>query len=249
MRRPPEPAKPAPGVTLSNALRSRGSEPTMLSQRGESLPTARSADSAHRAEPTVRSADFGSLMNRTRDTRRPNVAGPAAAGAFAGQLPGARPGAAERRCTMVDEYGRSDARRGGRADAAPLRRRLQARLDQRARRVRSRGARRLHGARDIAGRARFRRAGARSAGSASAASCYNVVRTLSARPDDRHRVADAPRDHDLGAALQLRLVARGDRPDRQVTLHIGEFDAVRCRSGCGSWGWSSRQRAARPAPA
>ncbi|MDC0685530.1 serine/threonine-protein kinase, partial [Sorangium atrum] len=56
MRPSSEPAKPAPGVTLSNALRSRGSEPTMLSQRGESLPTVRSADLGLRAEPTVRSA-------------------------------------------------------------------------------------------------------------------------------------------------------------------------------------------------
>ncbi|WP_438017576.1 serine/threonine-protein kinase [Sorangium sp. So ce315] len=108
MRPSSEPAKPAPGVTLSNALRSRGSEPTLLSQRGESLPTVRSADLGLRAEPTVRSADFGSLINRQRDTRRPNVTPVRPLPArFAGQYHVRGPVLRSVDRTIVDEYGRS----------------------------------------------------------------------------------------------------------------------------------------------
>ncbi|WP_437609555.1 serine/threonine-protein kinase [Sorangium sp. So ce834] len=108
MRPSSEPAKPAPGVTLSNALRSRGSEPTLLSQRGESLPTVRSADLGLRAEPTVRSADFGALLNRQRDTRRPNVTPVRPLPArFAGQYHVRGPVLRSVDRTIVDEYGRS----------------------------------------------------------------------------------------------------------------------------------------------
>ncbi|WP_437813446.1 serine/threonine-protein kinase [Sorangium sp. So ce1078] len=108
MRPSSEPAKPAPGVTLSNALRNRGSEPTMLSQRGESLPTVRSADLGLRAEPTVRSADFGALLNRQRDTRRPNITPVRPLPArFAGQYHVRGPVLRSVDRTIVDEYGRS----------------------------------------------------------------------------------------------------------------------------------------------
>ncbi|XYH98213.1 serine/threonine-protein kinase [Sorangium sp. So ce1128] len=108
MRPSSEPAKPAPGVTLSNALRNRGSEPTLLSQRGESLPTVRSADLGLRAEPTVRSADFGNLINRQRDTRRPNVTPVRPLPArFAGQYQVRGPVLRSVDRTIVDEYGRS----------------------------------------------------------------------------------------------------------------------------------------------
>ncbi|HTN86535.1 MAG TPA: serine/threonine-protein kinase [Sorangium sp.] len=108
MRPSSEPAKPAPGVTLSNALRNRGSEPTLLSQRGESLPTVRSADLGLRAEPTVRSADFGNLINRQRDTRRPNVTPVRPLPArFAGQYHVRGPVLRSVDRTIVDEYGRS----------------------------------------------------------------------------------------------------------------------------------------------
>ncbi|WP_437967778.1 serine/threonine-protein kinase [Sorangium sp. So ce260] len=108
MRPSSEPAKPAPGVTLSNALRNRGSEPTMLSQRGESLPTVRSADLGLRSEPTVRSADFGALLNRQRDTRRPNITPVRPLPArFAGQYHVRGPVLRSVDRTIVDEYGRS----------------------------------------------------------------------------------------------------------------------------------------------
>ncbi|WP_437937976.1 serine/threonine-protein kinase [Sorangium sp. So ce341] len=109
MRPSSEPAKPAPGATLSNALRSRGSEPTLLSQRGESLPTVRSADLGLRAEPTVRSADFGALINRQRDTRRPNVTPvrPLPARFAGGQYQVRGPVLRSVDRTIVDEYGRS----------------------------------------------------------------------------------------------------------------------------------------------
>ncbi|WP_438007259.1 serine/threonine-protein kinase [Sorangium sp. So ce321] len=108
MRPSSEPARPAPGVTLSNALRNRGSEPTLLSQRGESLPTVRSADLGLRAEPTVRSADFGNLINRQRDTRRPNVTPVRPLPArFAGQYHVRGPVLRSVDRTIVDEYGRS----------------------------------------------------------------------------------------------------------------------------------------------
>ncbi|KYF68409.1 serine/threonine-protein kinase [Sorangium cellulosum] len=108
MRPSSEPAKPAPGATLSNALRNRGSEPTLLSQRGESLPTVRSADLGLRAEPTVRSADFGNLINRQRDTRRPNVTPVRPLPArFAGQYHVRGPVLRSVDRTIVDEYGRS----------------------------------------------------------------------------------------------------------------------------------------------
>ncbi|WP_437676451.1 serine/threonine-protein kinase [Sorangium sp. So ce131] len=106
--RPSEPAKPAPGVTLSSVLRSRSPEPTLLSQRGESLPTVRSADISIRSEPTVRSADLGGLMNRQRETRRPNVTPVRPLPArFAGQYHVRGPVLRSVDRTIVDEYGRS----------------------------------------------------------------------------------------------------------------------------------------------
>ncbi|MGK4008132.1 serine/threonine-protein kinase [Sorangium sp. So ce1036] len=103
-----ESARLAPGATLSSALRNRVPEPTLLSQRGESLPTVRSPDIVLRAEPTVRSADLGALISRQRETRRPNVTPVRPLPArFAGQYQVRGPVLRSVDRTLVDEYGRS----------------------------------------------------------------------------------------------------------------------------------------------
>jgi eukaryotic-like serine/threonine-protein kinase len=105
-----EPAKPVPGATLSNALRSRGSgsDPGALSQRNDPMPTVRSADFGLRAEPTVRSADFSTLLNRQRETRRPEVTPVRPLPArFAGQYQVRGPVLRSVDRTLIDEYGKN----------------------------------------------------------------------------------------------------------------------------------------------
>jgi eukaryotic-like serine/threonine-protein kinase len=102
-----ESTRPAPGATLSTALRNRGSDPGLLSPR-ESLPTVRSADFGLRPEPTVRSADFGALLNRPRESRRPSVAPVRPLPArFAGQYQVRGPVLRSVDRTLVDEYGKN----------------------------------------------------------------------------------------------------------------------------------------------
>ncbi len=78
---------------------------------------------------------------------------------------------------------------------------------------------------------------------------HSLVRTLFARP-----LTDIASLMRRGTSIWSRLFTFGSwrvatSPTRRVTLHIGDFDPARCRSGCGSWGWSRRQRDARPAAA
>jgi serine/threonine-protein kinase len=101
--------KPAPGATLSTALRHRSSDTSAGSGRGDPMPTVRSADfgNLRTPDPTVRSADFGALLNR-QPARRPSVAPVRPLPArFAGQYQVRGPVLRSVDRTLIDEYGRS----------------------------------------------------------------------------------------------------------------------------------------------
>ena len=106
-----EPGRPAPGSSLSDALRHRaesGSVPPPPGRMMEALPTVRSADFGIglRADPTVRSADLGKQIRR--EQRRPNITPvrpfPAR---FAGQYQVRGPVLRSVDRSIIDEYGKS----------------------------------------------------------------------------------------------------------------------------------------------
>ena len=110
MHRPSDPGRPAPGSSLSDALRHRAEAGGASAPAGrmEVLPTVRSADLGIglRADPTVRSADLGKQIRR--DPRRPHITPvrpfPAR---FVGQYQVRGPVLRSVDRSIVDEYGKN----------------------------------------------------------------------------------------------------------------------------------------------